>query len=106
MSEKSGSTVARYLGPRERMLLMSVATDAASAATEAGGSTLGFHYATCAAALLRAAIGDAMTLEDAVTLLERWNMAGTPLERRFYDAVSAIRERRDESSIPPAYGPV
>jgi hypothetical protein len=47
-----------------------------------------------------------MTQEEAVILLERWNMTGTPLERRFYDVVSAIRERRDENSTPPAFGPV
>lgn len=52
------------------------------------------RYADCAVRLLRAAIGDPITLAEAQDLLERWTLLGTPLEEGFSQAILAIKTRR------------
>ena len=82
-----------YIGPSERKALLSMAV----AATEAAGSAVtpqSQRYATCAVALLKAAIGGPMTLDEAQALLERSGLVGTPLEQSACEAIDAIKARR------------
>jgi hypothetical protein len=81
------------IGQEERQRLMSIALNAAMAAGD-GATYEGQRYAECAVRLLRAAIGDPITLAEAQQLLERWTMLGTPLEESFTEAIVAIKNRR------------
>jgi hypothetical protein len=81
------------IGQDERRALMAIAMTAAMAAGD-GHSHEGQRYAECSVRLLRAAIGDPITLAEAQLLLERWTMLGTPLEQSFTDAILAIKTRR------------
>jgi hypothetical protein len=54
------------------------------------------RYAQCAVILLKAAIGDPITLAQAQSLLERWTPLGTPLEQSFTEALAVIKSRRAE----------
>jgi hypothetical protein len=82
-----------YIGASERQALLSMAI----AATQAAGSVVTpetQRYAACAVTLMKAAIGDPLTLDEAQTLLERCSLVGTPLEQRFCETVDAIKARR------------
>jgi hypothetical protein len=81
------------IGQEERRRLMSIALNAAMAAGD-GSTYQGQRYAECAVRLLRAAIGDPITLAEAQQLLERWTLLGTPLEESFTEAILAIKNRR------------
>lgn len=56
----------------------------------------GQQYTQCAVHLLKAAIGDPITLGEAQKLLERWTLLGTPLEESFSEAICAIKTRRKQ----------
>jgi hypothetical protein len=74
---------------------MSLAMAAATAAGEGDAVTRpAQRYADCAVRLLKAAIGDPITLAEAQGLLERWALLGTPLEESFSQAILAIKTRR------------
>ena len=85
--------MSQMIGQDERRALMAIAMTAAMAAGD-GHSYEGQRYAECSVRLLRAAIGDPITLAEAQLLLERWTMLGTPLEQSFTDAILAIKTRR------------
>jgi hypothetical protein len=82
-----------YIGPTERSALLAMAFVASEAADPAVTPETQ-RYAECAVTLLKAAIGAALTLDEAQTLLERCNLVGTPLEQRFCEAIDAIKQRR------------
>ena len=83
--------MSQFIGRDERCALMSIAMTAAMAA---GPGYHGQRYAECAVRLLKAAIGEPITLGEAQALLERWTLIGTPLEDSFSQAIFAIRTRR------------
>jgi hypothetical protein len=86
-----------YIEASERTALLSMAV----AATQAAGSVVtpeSQRYAACAVTLMKAAIGDPLTLDEAQTLLERCSLVGTPLEQRFCETVDAIKARRARES--------
>ena len=85
--------MSQLIGQDERRALMAIAMTAAMAAGD-GTSYQGQRYAECSVRLLRAAIGDPITLAEAQELLERWTMLGTPLEDSFTEAILAIKNRR------------
>jgi hypothetical protein len=85
--------MSQLIGQDERRALMAIAMTAAMAAGD-GLSYQGQRYAECAVRLLRAAIGDPITLAETQLLLERWTLLGTPLEESFTEAILAIKTRR------------
>src|SRR5713101_5053357 len=85
--------MSQLIGQDERRALMAIAMTAAMSAGD-GLSYQGQRYAECAVRLLRAAIGDPITLAEAQLLLERWTLLGTPLEESFTEAILAIKTRR------------
>lgn len=87
--------MSQLIGQNERRALMAIAMTAATAAGD-GVSHQGQRYAECAVHLLKAAIGDPITLAEAQQLLERWTLLGTPLEESFTEAILAIKTRRQE----------
>lgn len=82
-----------FIGSQERRALLAIALGAATAAGD-GGTAQSRHYAECAVRLLRAAIGEPITLAQAQKLLEHWTLLGTPLEPAFSEAIVAIKTRR------------
>jgi hypothetical protein len=82
-----------FIGSQERRALLSIALRAATAAGDVATSQ-SRHYAECAVRLLKAAIGEPITLGQAQNLLERWTLLGTPLEAAISDAIIAIKTRR------------
>jgi hypothetical protein len=90
--------MSQLIGHEERRALMSIALSAAMAAGD-GATYQGQRYAECAVRLLRAAIGDPITLAEAQNLLERWTMLGTPLESSFTEAILAIKNRRQVGDV-------
>ena len=82
-----------FIGSQERCALLSIALLAAGAAGDEV-TVQSRHYAECAVRLLRAAIGEPITLAQAQNLLERWTLLDTPLETAFSDAILAIKNRR------------
>ena len=85
--------MSQLIGQNERRALMAIAMTAAMAAGD-GTTYQGQRYAECSVRLLRAAIGDPITLAEAQELLERWTLLGTPLEDSFAEAILAIKTRR------------
>jgi hypothetical protein len=85
--------MSQFIGREERRALLAIALTAASAAGEAV-TYQGQLYGECAVQLLKAAIGDPITLGEAQKLLERWTLLGTPLEESFSEAICAIKTRR------------
>jgi hypothetical protein len=85
--------MSQLIGEDERRALMAIAMTAVMAAGD-GVSYQGQRYAECAVRLLRAAIGDPITLAEAQQLLERWTLLDTPLEESFTEAILAIKTRR------------
>jgi hypothetical protein len=82
-----------FIGTQERRALLSIALGAAMAAGDIV-TAQSSHYAECAVRLLKAAIGEPITLAQAQNLLERWTLLGTPLEGAFSEAIIAIKTRR------------
>jgi hypothetical protein len=85
--------ISAFIGSQERQALLSIAIRAATAAGD-GITAEARHYAECAVRLLKAAIGEPITLAQAQNLLERWALLGTPLEAAISDAIVAIKTRR------------
>jgi hypothetical protein len=82
-----------YIEASERKVFLSMAL----AATAAAGPAVTLEsrrFAACALALLKAAIGDPLTLDQAQSLLERCILFGTPLEQSFCEVIDAIKARR------------
>jgi len=82
-----------FIGSQERRALLAIALRAAAAAGDVV-TAQSRHYAECAVRLLKAAIGEPITLAQAQNLLERWTLLGTPLEHAFSEAIVAIKTRR------------
>src|SRR5688500_65365 len=82
-----------FIGSQERRALLAIAIRAAAAAGD-DVTAASRQYAECAVRLLKAAIGEPLTLAQAQNLLERWTLLGTPLEPAFSDAIVAIKTRR------------
>jgi hypothetical protein len=87
--------MAEWIGQDERRALMSIAMTAAMAAGD-GTTYQGQRYAECAVRMLKAAIGEPITLAEMQELLERWTMLGTPLEATFAEAILAVKTRRQQ----------
>ena len=82
-----------FIGSQERRALFAIALRAAMAAGDVA-TAQSCHFAECAVRLLKAAIGEPITLAQAQNLLERWALVGTPLEGAIAEAVGAIKTRR------------
>jgi hypothetical protein len=86
-------SVSPVIGGAERRALFALALSVAVAAGKVVTEETQ-HYAQCAVILLKAAIGDPITLAQAQSLLERWTPIGTPLEQNFSEALAMIKSRR------------
>jgi hypothetical protein len=82
-----------FIGSQERRALLAIALGAATAAGDVV-TVQSCRHAECAVRLLKAAIGEPITLAQAQNLLERWTLLGTPLESAFSEAIVAIKTRR------------
>jgi hypothetical protein len=82
-----------FIGSQERRALLAIALRAAAAAGDAV-TPQSRRFADCAVRLMKAAIGEPITLAQAQNLLERWALRGTPLEPAFSEAIVAIKTRR------------
>ena len=82
-----------FIGSQERRALLAIALGAAAAAGDIV-TAQSRQYAECAVRMMKAAIGEPITLAQAQHLLERWTLLGTPLESAFSDAIVAIKTRR------------
>jgi hypothetical protein len=83
-----------FIGSHERRALFAIALSAAMAAGDLA-TAQSRHYAECAVRLLKAAIGEPITLAQAQNLLERWALIGAPLEAAISEAIVAIKTRRE-----------
>ena len=92
-SQRRRRPTSAFIGSHERRALLAIALLAATAAGDVATAQTR-NYAECAVRLMKAAIGEPITLAQAQNLLERWTLIGTPLEGAISDAIVAIKTRR------------